>query len=69
MAWTPDRIAALLRDQSGGASERTEHLSELVAGLRDGIDEDLAAVVEKIADGARDREFNDRNHGEVDQAC
>ncbi|KAL2147555.1 hypothetical protein VTI28DRAFT_8810 [Corynascus sepedonium] len=54
MAWTPDRIAALLRDQSGGASERTEHLSELVAGLRDGIDEDLAAVVEKIADGARD---------------
>ncbi|KAK4248085.1 hypothetical protein C7999DRAFT_40714 [Corynascus novoguineensis] len=47
-------IAALLRDQNGGVSERTERLSELVAGLRDGIDEDLAAVVEKLADGARD---------------
>jgi hypothetical protein len=56
MAWTPDQVAALLGSRGGDASERTAPLKEVLAGIRGDSDDNLAAVVEKLADGARDRE-------------
>ncbi len=56
MAWRPDQVAALLSNRNGDVSERTAQLKEVLTGIRGESDEALAAVVEKLADGARDRE-------------
>lgn len=59
MAWTPDKVAALLSSKDGSSSERVTQLQEVAAellGEGEGHDA-LAAIVEKLADGARDGEF------------
>jgi hypothetical protein len=57
MAWSPDKVAALLSSRYGDSTERTAALNQVLVGIQDGGDEDLAAIVEKLADGARDGEF------------
>lgn len=61
MAWTPDKVAALLGSRDGDVGERTAQLREVVAGIRGesevGDGGRLAAIAEKLADGARDRKF------------
>ncbi len=58
MACTSDEIAVLLRSQDGDASERTGQLREALAAISEASGLNLASVlVEKLADGARDREF------------
>jgi hypothetical protein len=56
MAWTPDKVEALLSSGDAEAGERTAHLKEVLAGLREETENGLAAVVEKLADGARNGE-------------
>ncbi|KAL2175086.1 uncharacterized protein P884DRAFT_207163 [Thermothelomyces heterothallicus CBS 202.75] len=52
---TPESVAALLRSSNGGVAERTEQLKEVLFGLQKEADNsDRAAVVEALADGARD---------------
>jgi hypothetical protein len=63
MAWTPDKVAALL-SQDSTTTDRVAQLREVVAAVRgegDGEGEGrdgLVGVVEKLADGARDGEFD-----------
>ncbi|GAB1316140.1 hypothetical protein MFIFM68171_06350 [Madurella fahalii] len=60
MAWTVDQIAALLHSHGStdtGQDEkswRTAQLEEVLAAVREETADDLASVVEKLADGARD---------------
>jgi hypothetical protein len=65
MAWTPEKVAALL-SQDGSTADRVAQLQELVAAVRGEEDGDgrdgLAGVVEKLADGARDGEFARHGH-------
>ncbi|KAK4033302.1 hypothetical protein C8A01DRAFT_50091 [Parachaetomium inaequale] len=48
------KVATLLSSEDAGASERTAQLKEVLAALKDESEDGLAAVVEKLADGARD---------------
>ncbi len=57
MACTSDEIAVLLKSQDGDASERTAQLKEALDAISEASGLNLASVlVEKLADGARDRE-------------
>ncbi|KAK4126932.1 hypothetical protein N657DRAFT_611093 [Parathielavia appendiculata] len=47
-------VTALLISRHGDLSERTARLSEVLAGIQDEGVEGLAAIAEKLADGARD---------------
>lgn len=58
MAWTPDEIAALLSSSRGDTSERAAQLKEVLAAIQGESNDSLAALVEKLADGARDRELD-----------
>lgn len=58
MSWTPDKVSAVLSGQDGGDDGRTAQLKDLLAGLTKENEDSLAAVVEKLADGARDGEFD-----------
>ena len=68
MATTPDEIAALLKSR-GSADEstdekswRTSQLKEVLVKIRQLSVDELAAVVEKLGDGARDRQDISRSH-------
>ncbi|KAL2022480.1 hypothetical protein VTK56DRAFT_5309 [Thermocarpiscus australiensis] len=60
MAWTPDQVATLLRSRDSAGSDldekswRTSQLKEVLAVVRDLSADGLSAVIEKLADGARD---------------
>ena len=58
MTWTPVKVSAVFSGQDGGKYDRTTQLKEVLAGLSKESEDSLAAVVEKLADGARDGEFN-----------
>ncbi|KAL2149243.1 hypothetical protein VTH82DRAFT_8591 [Thermothelomyces myriococcoides] len=52
---TRESVAALLRNPSEGVAERTEQLKEIISGLQKEVgNNNRAAVVEALADGARD---------------
>lgn len=54
---TRESVAALLRNPSEGVAERTEQLKEIISGLQKEVgNNNRAAVVEALADGARDCE-------------
>ncbi len=63
MAWSLNEVAALLKTQGSAGSDqdeqswRTTQLKEVLAAVRQESADGLAAVVEKLGDGARDREF------------
>lgn len=63
MAWTPDEVAALFRSQGSAGSNqdekswRTSQLKEVLRAVQKESLDGLAAVVERLADGARDCEF------------
>ncbi|KAK4133719.1 hypothetical protein BT67DRAFT_422996 [Trichocladium antarcticum] len=60
MAWTPDEVAALLRSQGSAGSDhdekswRTSQLKDVLNAVQKESRDGLAAVVERLADGARD---------------
>jgi hypothetical protein len=58
MSWTPEKVSATLSGQNGGKDDRTAQLKEVFVGLQKESEDSLAAVVEKLADGARDGEFD-----------
>lgn len=64
MARTVNDIAALLSSRGSAESNqdekmwRTSQLKEALSAVRQENVDGLAAVVEKLADGARDREFD-----------
>lgn len=57
MAWTPDKVAALISSR-GDTSARAAQLKEVLDEIRAENNDSLAALVEKLADGARDCEFD-----------
>lgn len=59
MASGPDVVVALLKQQDGDSSERTAILMEVleIAAAQDSSDQ-VAAIVEKLADAARDCEWH-----------
>ncbi|KAG7286450.1 hypothetical protein NEMBOFW57_008761 [Staphylotrichum longicolle] len=64
MAWTPDKVAALISSR-GDTSARAAQLKEVLDEIRAENNDSLAALVEKLADGARDYE----NRARVVESC
>ena len=58
MSWTPEKVSAVLSGQDGGKDARTAQLKEVFVGLQKESEDNLATIVEKLADGARDGEFD-----------
>jgi hypothetical protein len=69
MTWTPAKVMEILLSPVADRSGRTAQLKEVLEAVREEQSLDgLAATVEKLADGARDRESKYVVHGWVREA-